>query len=206
MNLRRNEFCFKRQEFKFTCVFRAAVSSDLTKLEWFGAFAEHRQIIAEAFAAQTRGQGLIFVAAVDDFPVAQLWVRFPKERPPRFWAFRVMRPFQGLGLGSQLFRIGENVLTMRHFAGCEVGVEKTNSAARRLYEKMGYRLCYEQVEEYSYETPNGEIRYGRADQWILQKKLKLTHADGKPSFAGQAVEEGRPEHTILPDASSNERA
>jgi ribosomal protein S18 acetylase RimI-like enzyme len=202
----RSEFCFERQDFKFTCLFRAAIRSDVAKLEWFGALAEHRQIIAEAFAAQTRGQGLVLVAAVDDFPVAQLWVRFPKGRPARFWAFRVMQPFQGLGLGSQLFRVGENVLTMRRFAACEVGVEKTNAAARRLYEKMGYRLCYEEVEEYSYVTPNGESRCGRADQLILKKKLKLGHADGEPSFAGKAAEEGRPEHTILLDASSNERA
>jgi hypothetical protein len=36
--------------------------------------------------------------------------------------------------------------------------------------------------------------------------LKLTHADGEPSFAGKAAEEGRPEHTALRGASSNERA
>jgi ribosomal protein S18 acetylase RimI-like enzyme len=187
-------------------VFRAAVESDVAKLEWFGAFAEHRQIIAEAFAAQTRGQGLILVAAADDFPVAQLWARFPKGKPARFWAFRVMQPFQGLGLGSQLFRVGENILAIRRFTSCEVGVEKTNSAARLLYEKMGYRLCYEQVEKYSYVTPNGEARGGRADQWILKKKLKLADADGEPSFPAKAAAEGQPAHTILLGASSNERA
>jgi GNAT superfamily N-acetyltransferase len=205
MNVMRSGLSFDRKNSNFTCVFRAAIGSDVAKLEWFGAYAEHCQIIGEAFAAQKRGEGLMLVAAVDNFPVAQLWVRFSQAHPPRFWAFRVMQPFQGLGLGSQLFRLGENILTRRQFASCEVGVEKSNPAVRRLYEKMGYLLSYEQSEDYSYVTPNGETRVGRADQWILQKKLKQRHADSK-LIAGQRAEQGRPGHTILFDGLSNGRA
>ena len=185
MSIMLGEFSLDRKKFNLTCVFRTAIESDLPKLEWFGQFFEHRQIIGEAFGAQRRGEGLILVAAVDDFPVAQLWVRLPPSRLPRFWAFRVMQPLQGLGIGSHLLRLGEKVLISLRFASCEVGVEKSDVAVRRLYEKMGYRLTHGQIEGYSYVTPNGEVRTGKADQWILQKKLSLRQGEAEFTHPGQ---------------------
>jgi ribosomal protein S18 acetylase RimI-like enzyme len=170
------ENCVVATPVSFTCTFRVGSRADAPKLEWFGAFTEHRQIIAEAFATQERGEGLVVVGAIHDFPIAQLWVRFAQGRPPRFWAFRVMQPLRGLGVGSKLLRFGENLMSLRHFETCEIGVEKLNMSARRLYESLGYRRSYEQVEEYSYVTPSGATRLGRADQWILEKKLDVADA------------------------------
>lgn len=162
----------KRRRFAFDCVFRMGEADDIAKLEWFGAFTEHREIIAGAFAAHARGEGLVVVASLKGFPVAQVWARFYGPRqPPRFWAFRVMEPLQGAGLGSRLLEFGEQLLVKRDYSICEIGVERNNSAARAFYHRRGYELGYHETEQYCYVTPHGERRPCSADQWILQKRL-----------------------------------
>jgi GNAT superfamily N-acetyltransferase len=153
------------------CSFRIGRPTDALKLEWNGAFTAHRQIIAEAFESHARGDGLVLVGVVCGFPVAQLWVKLAGGSVPRFWALRVMGGFQGLGLGTRLLRFGERSLVSRSHGVCEIGVERSNAAARRLYERLGYRTSYQQLETYCYGTPWGEVRSGVADQWILQKRL-----------------------------------
>lgn len=198
------EVSVNRQGFGLVFMLRIAVNADIGKLEWFGAFSDHRQIIAEAFSAQTRGEGLVLVASLDDFPVAQLWVRFSQTRGhlARFWAFRVMEPFRGFGVGSGLLVFGEQILLARKFRSCEIGVERSNQPVRRFYEKMGYQLAYEHVEEYSFVTPSGDFRKGIADQWILRKKLSLVEPARRLTSAALT----RHEHRALFDAPANGRA
>jgi GNAT superfamily N-acetyltransferase len=151
---------------------RIGIEEDIPKLEWNGEFSEHREIIAQAFVAQAKGTGLVLVAATAGFPIAQLWARFAeRDRPPRLWAFRVMPSCQGLGIGAALSRFAEDELARRGFAGCEIGVDRDNLRARLLYQKWGYRLSHAQIEDYTYVTPSGEMRTGRADQWIMFKAL-----------------------------------
>jgi GNAT superfamily N-acetyltransferase len=151
---------------------RLGVTEDMRKLEWDGEFYDHREIIETAFSSQRAGSGLVLVGVVDEFPVAQLWARFADpERPPRLWAFRVMRAYQGLGIGAALLNFAESELAQQGFACCEIGVEKNNIDAGLFYACRGYRLAYGEVENYSYFTPSGEKRNGRADQWILYKTL-----------------------------------
>jgi GNAT superfamily N-acetyltransferase len=162
----------KHRKFALDCVFRMGEADDIAKLEWFGAFAEHREIIAGAFAAQASGEGLVVVATVKGFPVAQVWARlYGPRQPPRFWAFRVMEPLQGAGLGSYLLEFGEQLLFKREYSLCEIGVERNNPAARAFYHQRGYELGYRETEQYSYITPDGERRACTADQWILRKQL-----------------------------------
>jgi GNAT superfamily N-acetyltransferase len=153
---------------------RAGTEPDARKLEWDGEFSHHRAIIEHAFSAQRQGEGLVLVGTVDESPVAQLWARFEDpNRPPRFWAFRVMISYRGLGIGSALLQFGERELAKRNFQSCEIGTEKDNIHAFRFYQERGYCLAYPQVEDYGYGTPSGEWRTGRADQWILAKRLEL---------------------------------
>lgn len=171
------------QHQRLRCEYRTGIDADIRKLEWHGEFFDHREIIEQAFSAQAAGKGLVLVAAVNDFPVAQLWARFENpDRPPRWWAFRVMKPYQRFGVGATLLCLGENVLARHRFGNCEIGVEKANIEARRFYEEQGYQLSYEQLERYSYITPAGERREGAADQWILCKKLPLVRRGWRRSF------------------------
>jgi GNAT superfamily N-acetyltransferase len=172
---------------------RLGTDEDIPRLEWNGEFSEHRAIIAQAFAAQAAGSGLVMVATVKTFPVAQLWVRFADQgRPPRFWAFRVMPSYQGHGIGAALLTFAEAELAKRNFEACEIGVDRDNLRVKLLYQKWGYRVAYAQVEDYRYVTPAGEMRKGRADQWIMLKQLPemLSRPRAEPPRRPQTASEG----------------
>lgn len=157
---------------------RLCRADDLPKLEWFGAFTAHRQIIADAFAMQERDEGLMLVCDVDEFPIGQVWIRFAEARPrtARLWALRVLESFRNKGVGARLICGAEQELAARGFSVCEIGVDKDNSGAHRLYERLGYKLSHAAVEPFTYVTPAGERRQEIADQWILRKLLR-PHAD-----------------------------
>jgi GNAT superfamily N-acetyltransferase len=154
-------------------VLRLCRCDDLRRLEWFGAFTVHRQIIAETFAMQERGEGLMLVCDVRGFPVGQVWIKFSHAQPKtaRLWALRVMEPYQSRGIGERLIRHAETILAERQFCLCEIGVYKENTWPQRLYERLGYRLSHALTEPFTYVTPSGEIRREIADQWILCKCL-----------------------------------
>src|SRR5207302_8440273 len=53
---------------------RLCRAEDLPQLEWFGMYAHHREILRDAFARHMRGDNLMLVADLNDFPVAQAWL------------------------------------------------------------------------------------------------------------------------------------
>lgn len=169
------------------CRCRLGVAGDICKLEWHGAFTAHRNIIEEAFAAQAAGRGLVFVADLGGFPIAQLWVRFGTFRLPRLWAFRVLPAHQGRGVGSRLLAFGEAELAERGFSACEIGAERSDLDALRFYRERGYSFAYEQIETFSYLTPWDEWCEGRADQHILQKSLPVANEVIPRAARGRAV-------------------
>lgn len=154
--------------------FRACRHSDLENLEWFGLFYEHRNIIRESYRRHRAGTNHMIVAEVNSFPVAQVWVDLEKKKLANtgiIWALRVLPPFQRLGIGTGLIRISEEYLKSKHYSICEICVEKDNSSARRLYERLGYSLISEIREEYSYLTPESEAVRCISEEWMLQKVL-----------------------------------
>src|SRR5437868_4023084 len=57
-----------------TVTIRPCVRDDLAKLEWFGLFTLHREIIHSAFERQERGENRMLVAELNSFPVGQVWI------------------------------------------------------------------------------------------------------------------------------------
>lgn len=159
----------------FGGVLRLARAEDLSRLEWFGTYTAHRQIIAEAFAEFERGEGLMLIFDVEDFPIGQLWVRFAGLRPPtaRLWALRVMDQFQRRGIAAHLIRTAETLVAQRGIRVCEIGVDEANAAARQLYQRLGYEPSRAVAEPFSYVTPWGESRREIAKQLIVRKLLRL---------------------------------
>lgn len=153
---------------------RRTARADLNNLEWHGMFTAHRALIAEAFARQQRGEVLMLVTEVAGFPVAQIWIDFVLcgADAARLWAFRVMPGVQGLGIGSRLLRAAERAVASRGLAFVELGCEKGNGHAWRFYERRGYVPAYEQLDHYSYETPEGQRIDATSDQWILRKQVR----------------------------------
>ncbi len=153
---------------------RPCRAEDLCALEWFGMYRHHREIIGQAFARHLRGENIMLLAELNDFPIGQAWIDLTKRQAENvgyIWAVRVFPCLRNLGLGTLLMGAAEDVLRERNIYRAEVGVEKTNTDARRLYERLGYTLTCEMTEEYSYTTPDGEHGWNRVDQWILRKKL-----------------------------------
>ena len=153
---------------------RPCTEADLEALEWFGLFTEHREIIRNTYDSQTQGDMLMLLAETNGFPGGQVWLNLAEKRSMGrgcIWALRVLPVLQNLGIGSRLLRAAEEALRVRGFTSVELGVERDNPAARRLYERLGYCFEYESSGEYSYTTPAGEVRRVPITECILAKEL-----------------------------------
>jgi ribosomal protein S18 acetylase RimI-like enzyme len=167
---------------------RPCREEDLPKLEWFGLFTEHRELIRNAFERQRRGE-IVMLQAVTEanaFPIAQVWIDFERKRAAStglLWALRVIECYQRMGIGTRLLRAAEAELRHRGYRCVEIGAERDNPDARRLYERLGYRVVGVDQHSYSYTTPWGEQRRVPVDEWILHKDLRDEHRTRTPRSA-----------------------
>jgi ribosomal protein S18 acetylase RimI-like enzyme len=160
-------------------VVRLCRAEDLPQLEWFGVFSHHRELFAEALARQLRGEVIMLLGDLGGYPVGQAWIDLVKRKGQGIgyiWAVRVFPILRNHGIGSQLMESAEQALRSRGFPIAEVGVEKTNPDARRLYERLGYSVRGDVVEQYAYTTPEGVHTTHLVDQWLLHKQLDDTAA------------------------------
>lgn len=166
---------FARFTAQLDLTIRLCRADDLPRLEWFGAFTHHRDIIGEAFALQDRGEAVMLVADLGGFPVGQAWLDLrprPGAHGPMVWAVRVLEPLRGLGLGRRLMMALERLGVELGHQRLELGVERENDAARRFYERLGWRLAGERRECYDYVTPAGEAVSHDLDELVLIKDLR----------------------------------
>ncbi|MDB6110269.1 MAG: N-acetyltransferase [Pedosphaera sp.] len=153
---------------------RTCTAGDLPNLEWFGMFAAHREIIQAAYERQEQGENVMLVADVHGWAVGQLWIDLAKKVEQStgiLWALRVFPFLRNLRIGTRLIKVAEQVLRDRGFDCAEIGAEKDDPAARRLYERLGYRLVGSERSEYSYTGPDGVPVHVPVDEWILHKRL-----------------------------------
>jgi ribosomal protein S18 acetylase RimI-like enzyme len=153
---------------------RRCTQGDLLPLEWDGMFTPHREILCETYQRQLKGEVEMLVGELEQRPIAQAWVDLTKRRDERvgvIWALRVHPRWQGQGFGAQVLAQAESLLRARGFAQSELGVERNNPRARKLYERLGYRYDRELREHYSYAQADGQRVHAVADQWMLRKLL-----------------------------------
>jgi ribosomal protein S18 acetylase RimI-like enzyme len=155
---------------------RRCTAADLGALEWYGLFTAHREIIRGAFEAQERGDGLMLLVDVNGFPAGQLWVDLARGRDRGtavLWAVRVFPPLRSLGLGGRLLQAAERVLRDREYGWAELGVERSNIAARRLYARTGYVVAGEERGWFTFTPPGATsaVRQ-RRDELIMRKRLR----------------------------------
>ncbi|MFL6602267.1 MAG: GNAT family N-acetyltransferase [Steroidobacteraceae bacterium] len=143
---------------------------DLPALEWMGLFSNQREIIRDTYTRQQRGEALMLLGMSNEYPLAQAWLDFTKRgswQRPRVWALRVFPPLQGLGIGTWMLRAAEAVAKSRGARELELGVEKTNIDAQRLYDRLGYRATSTEVAIDPNHADGGAI----IDQYLLAKSL-----------------------------------
>lgn len=153
---------------------RLCRADDLPKLEWFGTFCHHREVIRQTFERQIAGDVLMFVADARGFPVAQAWIDFrPDSRTayPTLWAVRVMEPLQGLGIGGRLMSAAEQAARRRGHRGLSLNVERSNLRARAFYESRGWRVVGDRRGSFLYTTPEGRTVVEPLDEFAMEKPL-----------------------------------
>jgi len=158
---------------------RPCLREDLPKLEWFGLFARYRQVFADTFARSEKGEIVMLVASVNEFPVGQVWIDLVKRREQStgiLYALRVLPPLQNLGIGTRLIASVEELLRKRGYKIIELGVEKDNPNAKRLYERLGFSILRDNLEKWEFVTSEGKTVQEQADEWIMQKTLDAASA------------------------------
>lgn len=147
---------------------------DLAALEWFGLFSSHRDIIRAAFDRQMLGDMEMLVADLNGFPVGQVWIDF---RPGRaedgasLWAVRVLPPLRRLGIGQRLMRAAEVLARDRGLAVTSLTVERRNTEARKLYERLGYRIVDPPPAYGDGAALGGRDAQLLRTQWLMRKRL-----------------------------------
>lgn len=155
-------------------IIRTCRENDLSDLEWFGLLTEYRQTIRNAFQRYQKGEIIMLIAEANHFPIGQVWIDLTKRREQSIgflWSLRVFIPFQNLGIGTRLIASAERQLKTQRFRISELSVEKDNPHAQRLYERLGYQVVRDNIEEWEYTPPNGKLVHVRNDEWILHKSL-----------------------------------
>ena len=166
----------------FRVTVRPCVRADLHDLEWFGLFTPMRASILAAFQRFEQGENFMLVAEANHFPVGQVWIDLSKQRAESIgglWALRVLPPLQNLGIGSRLIATAESLLCERGYATAEISAEKNNPNAQRLYERLGYHVIRDNVEEWDYTTPQGRVVHEAITEWIMRKPLATDQAQSK---------------------------
>ena len=172
-------------------VIRRCDERDLPGLEWWGMFTPHREIFTDAYARHRRGENVMLVADVNGHPAGQAWIDLVKHAADGvgvLWAVRVFPLLQGLGIGTRLMEAAEDELRRRGYAWAEIEVERENAGARRLYERQGYAVVHEVVNEWGYTTPEG----------VPMRHVEHLSVMRKPLHAGDpfSVDAGRAASTV----------
>jgi ribosomal protein S18 acetylase RimI-like enzyme len=82
-----------------------------------------------------------------------------------------MTPFQRRGLGTALIREAEQYLIERNYDSVSIAAAKDNPDARRLYERLGYRVYTEDSGRWSYTDHEGRTRHVYEPCYMLEKYL-----------------------------------
>jgi ribosomal protein S18 acetylase RimI-like enzyme len=164
-------------------VIRRCRRDDLPTLEWFGLFAPQRRIIRAAFESQQRGEALMLVAEANGVASGQAWISLVRRHPDStgtVWAVRVFPCLQRLGVGTRLVLAAERFLQGRGFERIELNVDTTNTGARRMYRRIGYRVTGLARRGSRSGLPRGAPARVPVDQWVMGKRLAPNSAAGQP--------------------------
>lgn len=161
-------------------VFRFAERDDLPKLEWHGEYTHFRRVFQRAFEDQRAGRRLMLLADVNGYPIGQVFIQlesfddFGRNSGDRgyLYSLRVMDAFQKKGIGTALLREAEYILRERDYDSVSIAAAKDNPGARRLYERLGFRVYTEDAGRWHYVDHEGRTRQVIEPCWILEKFLK----------------------------------
>ena len=164
---------------------RLCEAADLPDLEWFGLFSAYRSLFQETFQRQRTGEVAMLVAVANGFPIGQVWLDLTRKRRAGIgiiWALRLMPAWQNRGIGTQLLAEAETILRHQGVAVAELGVSKPNTAARRLYARLGYQVVGADDDGWDYQDLTGQTVHVEDPCWIMHKSLVQSTVDQATGF------------------------
>ncbi|SHM95035.1 GNAT family N-acetyltransferase [Cryptosporangium aurantiacum] len=153
-------------------VVRDLLHEDLAACAWTGT-PTHLRYISAALGRRTSGAvDYLAVCGPSDLPLGVGGVDY-RRRPDAgwLWQFVVHPAFRSCGLGTLLVRAAEDRIRQRGLAHAELGVDAANTGARRLYERLGYRVTREQDEEWDDIDAGGRVVRRRSHCAVLRRTL-----------------------------------
>ena len=159
---------------------RPAVKVDLPVLEWDGEYRHFRRLYTDTYRLVETGDVIIWLA---ELPmrgvVGQLFVSLKSGRTELsdgktrayVYAFRVKPAFQGWGVGTRLMDVAEADLLQRGYHRLSLNVGQTNEGARRLYERLGYRVSGTDPGRWSFVDDKGQRQEVHEPAWRMEKIL-----------------------------------
>ena len=158
-------------------VIRTARKEDVPRLEWYGQFAHFRNLFQRAYRDQQLGIRLMLVADCNGFPIGHVFILFmddeAENRQAYLYSLRVMEMFHAQGIGTRLMLEAEAQIAVRGYDEVSIAVAKTNHTARRLYERLGYKVFTDDAGEWSYTDHLGKVRHVKEPCWLLHKTVTL---------------------------------
>jgi len=135
--------------------------SDLLALEWHGG-PDRRTFYEDEWKQHGRGEVCVLVADLNAFPIGHAAIHWHGKPThpliPDLQSVRVAPGFRGLGIGSRLIEAGEKIITARGIKQVSLAVGVQNENARRLYERLGYRVMGEPYNDaWQYIDARGEV-------------------------------------------------
>lgn len=159
--------------------FRFAEEEDLPKLEWYGQYTHFRRVFQRAYEDQLAGRRLMLLADVNGWPIGQVFIQLESlddslahlGKRGYLYSLRVMDHLQRGGIGTALVREAESILISEGYSSVSIAAAKDNPGARRLYERLGYRVFMEDSGRWSYIDHEGRTRHVSEPCWVLEKYL-----------------------------------
>jgi ribosomal protein S18 acetylase RimI-like enzyme len=161
-------------------VIRQVIKRDLPSLEWEGEFSHFRHLFDEAYRLQELGDVLMWVVDLPNFGIiGQLFIQLygpnqiqtSKTKYAYIYGFRIRPDYRGLGIGSRLLTTVESDLIQRDFKRISLNVARDNEAARRLYERAGFRVVAPEPGIWSYLDEKGRRRFVHEPAWRMEKNI-----------------------------------
>jgi ribosomal protein S18 acetylase RimI-like enzyme len=158
---------------------RPIQEADLAALEWDGLYRHYRRVFQQTFQETRQGKRLMLAALNANEIIGQVFVQLKgsdsslvdgKQRG-YLYALRVKADWQRRGVGRQLITAGEAELARRRYRMAVIAAAKTNLAARRLYERLGYAVFAEDPGLWYYTDADGKQQRIEEPAWLLEKQL-----------------------------------
>lgn len=158
---------------------REATEADLSGLEWEGAYRQYRHLYQNSMKEAKKGRRILLVSEAEHKLIGQIFIllhTIPADplklsATGYLYSFRVRSEYRNLGIGTSLMRSAEKNLRRLAFRRVLIGVAKENRDARRLYERLGYKILADDPGEWSFIDDENSERFVNEPTYIMEKIL-----------------------------------